>query len=99
MGRSRELEAFDRLRHVDIGKPLCYVGDTKIYEDIACVRKALESIEIMKKNVYFEFGKNYVQLKDDKDLDWDYTIIYPISTEEIEILKEVFDDGKQHRLC
>lgn len=58
------------------------------------MEKELKAIEIIKKNIYFEFSKNSVQLKDYTDLDYDYTIIYPISTEEIEILKDVFKDEK-----
>lgn len=90
---SKELEAFDRLR-LDIGKPLCYARDTKIYEDIACVRKALESIEIIKKNTYITFDSYLMHLKEDEDQVSGYTIILPDTKEEFEILKEVFVDDE-----
>lgn len=104
---SKEMEALKRMETSFVwnkeGKTSVYKNSTNssisYYQDFHLVENALKSLEIMKKYLFIECTDDIVRLKQDEGQDWDYTIIMPDTDEEIEILKEVFDDGKQHRLC
>lgn len=99
---SKEMEALKRMETSFTwnkeGKSSVYKNSTNssipYYQDFHLVENALRAIEIMKKYLFIECTDDIVRLKQDEGQDWDYTIIMPDNDEEIEILKEVFDDGK-----
>lgn len=99
---SKEMEALKRMETSFVwnkeGKSSVYKNSTNssipYYQDFEIVENALRAIEIMKKYLFIECTDDIVRLKQDEGQDWDYTIIMPDNDEEIEILKEVFDDGK-----
>ncbi len=91
---SKEMEALKRMETSFTwnkeGKPSVYKNSTNssipYYQDFEIVENALKALEIIKEKVHFKFEDNYMRLRDY------FTIIYPLTDEELEILKGVFKD-------
>lgn len=81
----------------------CYLPDNlpkdtkdELQESWDIIRKELEVLDILKRKLVIEIGKDLVNLKEDEEQKYDYTCII-VNQQEREVLKEWLENDNNNR--